>query len=260
MSIKFNNLMLVNEVQNKEPYFGTIENFSPEEDDCKLSNQFGSFSNLQSFNENYFEGTGAKNESENCVLQLPDHSIPQSGFFLTFTSNITYKYFLIMKKQFTLIFKVCYPEEFFKKVYDRKYFTIFGIEKLSKELTCFAVLDINQEEKSADILALGVVKEFQSKKLGSTLLKKIIEELTSMGISEVKLIVQHVNLIAIKLYEKYGFSKLKCLENYYNFQSESENKAYVMKKILVSKKFWIFEVFKRITDRIFLKNINVRRT
>jgi ribosomal protein S18 acetylase RimI-like enzyme len=252
--------MLVNEVPIKDQFIVTNDNFSPDEDDAKLSNQFGSFSNLQSFNENYFAGTVAKNDSENCALQIPDHSIPFCGLSLTFTSNITYKYFQLMKKQFSLIFKVNYPEEFFKKVYEKNYFTIFGIEKISKELTCFAILDINQEEKCADILALGVVKEFQSKKLGSTLLKKIVEELTSMGICEVKLIVQKVNIIAIKLYEKFGFTKFNFLENYYNFESEVENKAYVMKKILVSKKFWIFEVFKRITDKIFLKSNNVQRT
>ena len=248
--------MLVNEVQTIELPLKTVESFPPEDDDCRQSNQFGSFSNLQSFNENIFANSLAKNQSENCAMPLPDNSIPHCGFSLTFTSNIIYKNFQIMKNQFLLTFKVSYPEDFFKKVYDKKYFTIFGIDKISKELTCFAVLNINQNDKVADILALGVVKEFQSKKLGSTLLKKIIEELSSMGISEVKLIVQQTNTIAIKLYEKFGFTTGDILENYYNFTSEMENRAFLMSKILISKKFWIFEVFKQITDKIFLKNKN----
>jgi ribosomal protein S18 acetylase RimI-like enzyme len=128
------------------------------------------------------------------------------------------------------------------------------MDKGSKELICFAVIDINQVERSADILALGVVKEYQNKRIGSAILKKTLEELTSMGIQCVNLIVQINNTNAIRLYDKYGFTKLQILENYYSFENPRDNTAQLMSKSLVSKKFWIFNVFKRITDKVFLRD------
>jgi ribosomal protein S18 acetylase RimI-like enzyme len=247
--------MLVNEATPNQEITRLLQEsqITKEDDDLKLSNQMMSMSNLQSFNDNFVSNDSIAKQNSRLELQLPDSSF-QNTISITFTSVMTYKNFQIMRNQFLLIFKVTFPDEFFKNVYDKKYFTIFGMDKGSKELICFAVIDINQVERSADILALGVVKEYQNKRIGSAILKKTLEELTSMGIQCVNLIVQINNTNAIRLYDKYGFTKLQILENYYSFENPRDNTAQLMSKSLVSKKFWIFNVFKRITDKVFLRD------
>jgi ribosomal protein S18 acetylase RimI-like enzyme len=94
------------------------------------------------------------------------------------------------------------------------------------------------------------VKEYQNKKLGSKLLKKIIEELTIKGVNYITLIVQKNNTFAIKLYKNFGFKIDNFLPNYYTFESSSEKDAYEMKKTLKNQGFWIFDVFKYISDSI----------
>jgi ribosomal protein S18 acetylase RimI-like enzyme len=235
-------------------------NLKEDIDESKFSNQFPSFSNLQSFNEFVVPDNSILKDPCRDIMQIPETLVTQCKISLIFSSNITYKNFQIMRNQFLLIFKVAYPEDFFKKIYDKKYFTIFGMDKSSKELICFAVIDIKLEEKNADILALGVVKEYQNKKIGSCLLKKVLEELTCMGINNSNLMVQQTNQNAIKLYKKFGFRIEKNFDDYYNFKSERENQAFKMNKTLISKKFWIFGLFKKFTEIVSLKkNTNISK-
>ncbi len=219
------------------------------------SNQFPSFSNfsnLESFNtiklSEQIDFDQIRNNND--VIELPDTYHSNNAISLSFTSNVTYKNYQNLRNQFLLLFKIKYPDEFYKRIYDKKYATIFGINKSTKEMACFAVLDINQ--KHADILAIGVAKEFQGKKVGSSILKKVLEEFTLMGVTDVKLIVQQNNISAIKLYEKFGFDITKSLKDYYNLEDPSENQAYVMCKKLNGKKFWIFGLFKKITKAILM--------
>jgi len=257
--------MLVNEamtsIKPSEQFGESIFNLDDDEApfDAPTSNNLISLSNLQSFSEfndpnsAYMAIRELKNESHDSI-KLPDSIYPKCSIKLTFTSTIAYKNYQIIKNLFLLIFKVVYPEEFFRRMYEKTYFTILGMDKGTKEIISIAVIDVKQDKKSADILALGVVKEYRNKKLGSILLKKVLEELTVMGISESKLIVQCVNESAIRLYQNFGFFIDKTLEDYYNFENSIENKAYLMKKTLISKKFWVFDVFRRITDKIFLRD------
>lgn len=242
------NEAIVEMTQEKE---GEDDQLKENDDDGRFSNQMQSLSNLQSFNDFYIPENSYLKEEAHGAVSIPNTFLAQCFFSLIFTSTITYKNFQIMKNQFLLIFKVIYPEDFFKKIYEKKYFTLFGMEKSSKELIGFAVIDIKLSEKKADILALGVVKEYQNKKIGSSLLKKVLEELMSMGVNDVFLIVQQTNENAIKLYNKFGFEVYKIIHDYYNFENERENQAFLMKKTLISKKFWVFGIFKKITDRFF---------
>jgi ribosomal protein S18 acetylase RimI-like enzyme len=163
-----------------------------------------------------------------------------------FTTNKLY--FTSMKKHF-IIFKIKYPQSFFDKVFNGEYKVLYGVERSSNILTCFSVINII--DKNAEILAMGVIKEYQNRKVGSKLLKKVCEELTGSGVITVRLIVQCTNDVAIALYKKFEFIVEKNIKGYYRDLKSDNSNAYLMKKELVKKKFLIFKVFKRITDKIF---------
>jgi ribosomal protein S18 acetylase RimI-like enzyme len=248
-------------LKNEAEVSNTVDNDNDDEKDngflpiSPASTPFQSFTNLQSFNADQFlsEHSEIGKDEYKDFLPLPD-TMFTFNVNLTFTSILPDKYFYIMKNHFKVLFKITYPESFFEKVYrSEEYQTILGIDKSSKELLCFAVIEIRDNNHSADILALGVIKEYQNKKLGSKLLQKILEELTLIGVNNVFLYVQQINENAIRLYTKFGFQIDEDLNDYYNFDDENECKAYKMKKTLVPQKFWVFDIFQRITDKIFCK-------
>ena len=172
---------------------------------------------------------------------------------LTFTSVFNLRTFQIIKNHFKSIFKIKYSDEFFADVYSNKYYSVIGLHKQTKEVICFAHIDIDKINKKAQILTIGVVKEYQNKKLGKKLLNKVIEELTLIGILEISLIVQEVNEVAVRLYKSQGFSIYKSLNDYYSISptlNSNENRALQMNLKINIKKIWLVEVFKKFTSYI----------
>jgi ribosomal protein S18 acetylase RimI-like enzyme len=165
---------------------------------------------------------------------------------IIYTSGMSFKYFNILKSHFTLLFPVKYPNSFFHNVYINKYMTLLGLEAFTKELTSFAIIDI--KNTNADILALGVFKEYQNKKIGSKLLNKVLEELITFGVKQVRLFVQASNYKAIRLYKNAGFVEIETCENYYKGLECS--KAIIMVKNLVVQRFWLFSVLKNFTKKL----------
>jgi len=206
--------------------FSKLEEFSRFED-CSFNDQL-----IQTFN--------IKNG------YCTDQNIPLLNNY-TFTSSFNLKTFQTIKNHFKSIFKVTYPEEFFQDVYQKKYFTIIVKDSHSKEVIGFSHIDINKMKKSADILTLGVVKEFQNKKIGSMLLRKVLDELRLLGIIDVTLIVQKSNKIAINMYEKFGFFTKETLDNYYSFGDENQNRALLMMIKLNIPRKWIEKLFKKLS-------------
>jgi ribosomal protein S18 acetylase RimI-like enzyme len=198
-----------------------------------------SLGNMISFEDPFGETIGIKNE---LFRQIDIYS----DIDIYFTTNKLY--FTSMKKHF-LVFKIKYPQSFFDRIFNEEYKVIYGIERSNNILVCFAV--INAINREADILALGVIKEYQNRKIGSKILKKVCEELTSAGIDNVRLIVQVNNDAGVRLYKNFDFSLEKYVENYYKQLEWEDSHAFIMKKELIKKKFWIFKVFKRIADKIF---------
>lgn len=71
-------------------------------------------------------------------------------------------------------------------------------------------------------------KHFRNQKIGSCLLKSLIELALNLNLKVLNLEVRESNTAAIKLYKKYGFEPCGLRKNYYN---NIEN-AILMKKIL----------------------------
>jgi len=169
-----------------------------------------------------------KNDCNNLITSI------NKNVQLTFTNIINLNMFQIIRNHFSTIFKIHYTDEFFHNIYNGKYYSIVGVDKETKEIVCFSQIDIDKKEKTAKILAIGVVNEYQGRKLGTQLMNKVLEELLVFGIKDVSLTFQEVNEIAVKLYLKFGFYIDKEIEEYYNFKNLTENKALLMRKTLNS--------------------------
>ncbi len=79
----------------------------------------------------------------------------------------------------------------------------------------------------AHIANIAVRKDLRNLKIGSKLLKALINE-ASTKVQSITLEVNEKNLPAICLYKKYGFETLGKRKNYYNNQDD----AYIMTKYI----------------------------
>ena len=71
-------------------------------------------------------------------------------------------------------------------------------------------------ESTGRIFSLAVRPSYQSRKLGSALLKEIIEVFRGIGVSEIILEVRKGNVKAKRFYERHGFHQTGVVERYYN--------------------------------------------
>lgn len=197
-------------------------------EDCSL---FSNKSELVNFSQLDKSQNTLEKEEDDKKTKIYVHLVSSTAIVI-FTTKFDMNLFQKMKKAFPIIFKIKYPDEFFNGVYNRKYHSIIGLEKNSKELICFSQILFNKTEKTVEIITIGVLSEFQGKGFGNLLIVKVIEELKMAGINEVSLIVQNTNTPAVNLYLKNGFTVDLTLENYYSMGNISENKALIMKKIL----------------------------
>lgn len=67
----------------------------------------------------------------------------------------------------------------------------------------------------AQIMTIGVAKEYQKQGIASNLLKTMIENAKSIGARRMLLEVRVNNNPALKLYEKFGFTKMGLRKRYY---------------------------------------------
>jgi ribosomal-protein-alanine N-acetyltransferase len=77
----------------------------------------------------------------------------------------------------------------------------------------------------AHITTLAVAPEQRGKKIGERLLQELMEEAYLMGASRATLEVREKNIVAQRLYRKYGFREAAIRKNYY---SDNHENAVVM--------------------------------
>lgn len=103
------------------------------------------------------------------------------------------------------------------------------VAKINDKIVGFAgIIPVLDE---ADISNIVVHKDFRNKKIGSFLLKSLIDLACSINVKTLNLEVRESNVSAIKLYEKFGFDVCGIRKKYYG---NSEN-AVLMKKPLLKK-------------------------
>ena len=81
---------------------------------------------------------------------------------------------------------------------------------------------------SASIVRIGVKKSERNKNIATKLLNKCEEHLKKEKVELFTLEVRESNVAAIKLYEKFGFSKICLKKSYYE---NGENAIYMMKGV-----------------------------
>lgn len=202
-----------------------------------------SFSKCESFKEIDFLAKTKDNHTSLKTIQVEEE--------LRYSSRFTAKQFETIKKHFNTLFKISYPKDFFEKMQNHVYHTIIGSTRNS-DVVCFTVLSIDNRNKSAEILSFGVIKEFQGKKFGTRLMRKLIEEMKILAIKHISLIVQVTNSVAINLYQNFGFDIVREEPDYYFILQGEYRKAYVMQKLIVPEQFWVFKVFRNIASKFLL--------
>lgn len=100
----------------------------------------------------------------------------------------------------------------------------FVAKNISGEIVGFSGIKIILDE--ADIMNIVVKKDFRNNGIGSLLLDYLISYSKSINLKTITLEVNEINIPAIKLYEKFAFSKLGIRKKYYN----GENDAIIMRK------------------------------
>ena len=105
----------------------------------------------------------------------------------------------------------------------------YKLEKtgIKKYLVGFIII-IKDRADRGNLINFVINPEYQNKGYGSLFLKYTIERIkkTEEDIKKIMLNVKTNNSIAIKLYEKFNFRKIKRIENYY----QSKESAYLMEK------------------------------
>ena len=103
--------------------------------------------------------------------------------------------------------------------------TYFVVKNKDNEILGYAGIKIILDE--AEIMNIVTKKNYRKQGIGNLLLNRIILEAKDKNIKKVNLEVNENNIIAIHLYEKFGFNKDGERKNYYQDQN-----AILMSKIL----------------------------
>lgn len=95
-----------------------------------------------------------------------------------------------------------------------KYGKVYALTERNQVLACSEIVK-DWQGKNVYLYGFAVKKNETGRGLGKYFLEKIIEIFRKENIVKIELTVSPENDIAIKLYEKFGFKKIKFLENEY---------------------------------------------
>lgn len=112
-----------------------------------------------------------------------------------------------------------------KEIDKEKLVNIFDIDEIDspfRKYFCYEeenilgyfCIDIIYEK--IELVNIFVKNEYRNRKIGSFMLKYLIDFAKNSNIYNITLEVDEKNIYAIKLYEKYGFIKKAIRKNYYN--------------------------------------------
>ena len=99
------------------------------------------------------------------------------------------------------------------------------VAKLGCEVVGFAGMKIVIDE--ADIMNIVTKKTYRNHGIGTLLLKHLILLSNKLNLTSVSLEVNEENIIAIHLYEKFGFKNIGIRKNYY----QNRNRIIMAKKL-----------------------------
>lgn len=100
--------------------------------------------------------------------------------------------------------------DWFNGLVNRNDYKIWGIEVDGKPVGACGLKNIN--EKDCEYWGYIGEKDYWGKGVGSTVLSLVIEEARKKNLKSIWLKVLKMNIRAIKLYEKYGFTKIRNID------------------------------------------------
>ncbi len=69
-------------------------------------------------------------------------------------------------------------------------------------------------------LGMGIIKKYRGQGIGTMLLQKAIEQAKHTDLEQIELSVYTTNVVAIKLYEKFGFKETGRIKHYRKYQEQ----------------------------------------
>jgi ribosomal-protein-alanine N-acetyltransferase len=92
----------------------------------------------------------------------------------------------------------------------------FFVAELEGNVGGYGIGALNQGDmREGWVLRLNVAEDLRSRGIGRLILEQVVRSLVDAGATRIKLSVAHDNITAIRLYERFGFSKNDILANYF---------------------------------------------
>lgn len=91
-----------------------------------------------------------------------------------------------------------------------RYAEVFVIKHKRDEFGFIAVYANDQEKHCAFISSIGIKQEFGRRGMGGLLINQAVDVARKQGMRRIRLEVNRHNDAALKLYHRYGFSKIPC--------------------------------------------------
>ena len=105
-----------------------------------------------------------------------------------------------------------------------------NISYIYKKNKGFCIFSCN--EKEAEIITMAILPKYQNQGIGFLILTELEGILSKISCNKVFLEVASNNLIAIHLYDKFGFKSFGIRKNYYSVSENKKVNAILMKKII----------------------------
>lgn len=108
----------------------------------------------------------------------------------------------------------------------------FFVVKDLEKIIGFCIVQVMFD--TAEILRIGVDKNYQGQGIAKQLLNHIVDFLTNLSVEKLLLEVRADNISAIGLYQSFDFLQIHCRKNYYRLQNGLSVDALILQKELLS--------------------------
>lgn len=116
-------------------------------------------------------------------------------------------------------------------VFSQNYNHLFVVE-YKQQIVGYCIVQIMFD--TAEILRIGVDKNYQGQGIAKQLLNNVVDFLTNLSVEKLLLEVRADNISAIGLYQSFGFLQIHCRKNYYRLQNGLSVDALILQKELLS--------------------------
>lgn len=114
-------------------------------------------------------------------------------------------------------------------LFARDYNHFFVVKELEK-IIGYCIVQVMFD--TAEVLRIGVGQGYQGKGFAKSLLNNVVIFLINLSVEKLLLEVRADNILAIHLYQSFGFLQIHCRKNYYRLQNGLTIDALILQKTL----------------------------